>query len=90
MMEKLPMFFCSYRHYASTIAIFLVVLQLTTWVRSVGTIRAIGLPYVIGLGASYSVTERTPAAVLTRSSIRALSGSIDESARRRGNEGSSL
>ena len=41
-----------------TIAIFLVVLQLTR-VRSVGTIRAIGLPYGIGLGASDSVTERT-------------------------------
>ncbi|MCP4460214.1 MAG: hypothetical protein GY816_19650, partial [Cytophagales bacterium] len=67
--------------------------QLTTWVRSVGTIRAIGLPYIIGLGASDIVTERTPAAVLTRSSIRVLSGSIDsdpESALRLGNEGSSL
>ena len=41
-----------------TIAIFLVVLQLTR-VRSVGTIRALGLPYGIGLGASDSVTERT-------------------------------
>ena len=40
-----------------TIAIFLVV-QLTR-VRSVGTIRALGLPYGIGLGASDSVTERT-------------------------------
>ena len=40
-----------------TIAIFLVV-QLTR-VRSVGTIRALGLPYGIGLGASDSVTEHT-------------------------------
>ena len=53
----------------------LVVLQLTR-VRSVGTIRAIGFPYGIGLGASDSVTERTPAAVLTGSSIRSYSGPL--------------